>query len=573
MFDDKMRYLAVSRRFVADFRLPPDIELIGRWHYDVLPDVPPRWREVHARVLAGEELAHDEDPFVRQDRRTDWCRWLMKPWYTAAGRIGGAMLFSEVITEKVEARRALADSEARFRAIFENAAVGIAHAAPDGRWLRVNKALCRIVGQPADELLTKTFEDITHPDDLAAEVAQLELARERKIDSYVVDKRYPRKDDATVWVRKTVGCVRKDDGSIDYFVSVMEDISARKHAEELLRRQADLLNQSHDAILTMQTEGRGIVYWSRGAERLYGYTATEAEGRRAHDLLQTRASIPIEDMNAQIIHEGSWDGELTHTTRDGREIVVESSIVRVSYDGEIFALETNRDITERKRHEESEHLIMREMSHRAKNMLGLVQAIARQTATRNPEDFIERFSERIKALAANQDLLTRNEWKGVDLEELVRAQLAHFADIVGSRIVVHGQKLHLNAGAAQAIGLALHELATNAGKYGALSLDAGSVDVGWQLDGDVFAMNWTERNGPPVSPPERRGFGSTVVDVMAKRTVGGEVELDYAPSGLAWRLTCPAANALEPREREQNIRGRGNQIDRAAGEAELLTTD
>jgi two-component sensor histidine kinase len=85
-------------------------------------------------------------------------------------------------------------------------------------------------------------------------------------------------------------------------------------------------------------------------------------------------------------------------------------------------------------------------------------------------------------------------------------------------------------------------------------VDAGCVDVGWQLDGDIFAMNWTERNGPPVSPPERRGFGSTVVDVMAKRTVGGEVDLDYAPSGLGWRLTCLAGNALEPRELEQNSR-------------------
>jgi PAS domain S-box-containing protein len=276
----------------------------------------------------------------------------MKPWRSINGRVGGAMLFAEVITEQVQARRALADSEARFRAMFENAAVGIAHAAPDGRWLRVNQALCRIVGQPADELLTKTFEDITHPDDLAAEVAQVELARERKIDSYVVDKRYPRRDGTIVWVRKTVGCVRKDDGSIDYFVSVMEDISAQKAYEEQIR------------------------------------------------------------------------------------------------------------------------LLMRETNHRAKDMLSLVQAIARQTAARDPEGFIGRFTERLKALAANQDLLVRNEWHGVNVEDLVRAQLAHFADLVGSRIATHGPKLRLNAAGAHAIGLALHELATNAGKYGALSTDA-----------------------------------------------------------------------------------------------------
>jgi two-component sensor histidine kinase len=121
--------------------------------------------------------------------------------------------------------------------------------------------------------------------------------------------------------------------------------------------------------------------------------------------------------------------------------------------------------------------LMRESNHRAKNMLGLVQAIARQTAAGQPDDFIERFNERIRALASSQDLLVRNAWQGVDVDELVRAQLAHFADLVGSRIALDGLKLRLNAASAQAIGLALYELATNAGKYGALSVDAGRVDV------------------------------------------------------------------------------------------------
>ena len=179
---------------------------------------------------------------------------------------------------------------------------------------------------------------------------------------------------------------------------------------------------------------------------------------------------------------------------------------------------------------------MREINDRAKNMLSLVQAIARQTAAREPEDFIGCFTERIQALAANQNLLVRNEWQGVDVEDLVRAQLAHFADLVGSRITVHGPKLRLNAAAAQAIGLALHELATNTGKYGALSTDKGHVDARWGTDGDTLSMSWTERDGPPVSPPTRRGFGSTVITSMAKQTVDGEVQLDYAPAGLVWRL-------------------------------------
>jgi two-component sensor histidine kinase len=198
---------------------------------------------------------------------------------------------------------------------------------------------------------------------------------------------------------------------------------------------------------------------------------------------------------------------------------------------------------------------MREMNHRAKNMLGLVQAIGRQTATRNPEEFIKRFSERIQALSANQELLVRGEWKGVGTEDLVRAQLAPFADLIGSRIVVQGPELRLKAAGAQAIGLALHELATNAGKYGALSTDAGRVDICWGSDGDTFTMSWVEREGPRVSAPKRRGFGTIVMEAMAESSLEGKVDLDYAPSGLTWRLTCPAANTLGPNGDTQSNMG------------------
>jgi PAS domain S-box-containing protein len=369
--------------------------------------------------------------------------------------------------------------------------------------------------------------------------------------------RLRREDGKVRWV-ETQGLAHFEgsgDERVVSFSGTVADITERKHSEELLRRQADLLNQSHDAILTLRTGGR-IVYWSRGAERLYGYTAAEAQGRRTDELLQTRAPIPIKNIGAQIFHGESWYGELTHTTRDGRDIVVESRIVPVSYEGETFALETNRDITERKQHEEKEHLIMREMNHRAKNMLGLVQAIARQTVTRNPEEFIERFSERIQALSANQELLVRDEWTGVETEDLVRAQLAPFADLIGTRIAVHGPKLRVRAAGAQAIGLALHELATNAGKYGALSTDTGRVDIGWATDGDTFTMSWGERGGPPVSAPKRRGFGTVVMQEMVEDSVDGTVDLDYFPSGVTWRLSCPAVNALGPNGDTQSDMGR-----------------
>jgi len=212
----------------------------------------------------------------------------------------------------------------------------------------------------------------------------------------------------------------------------------------------------------------------------------------------------------------------------------------------VSAVGTAADITDRKEREERERLLMCEINHRAKNMLCVVDAIAHQTTAKNPTDFIERLSERLQALSANQDLLVRNEWHGIEIEDLVRAQLAPFSDFVDSRIAVHGPKLRLKTASAQAVGLALHELATNAGKYGALSTDKGRVDISWVTEGDIFTMGWTERDGPPVSAPKHRGFGTIVMEAMAQRSVDGKVDLDYSPSGLAWRLTCSATNVLEP---------------------------
>jgi PAS domain S-box-containing protein len=555
MFDAGMRYLAVSHRYLSDYGVREGTEVIGRSHYEIFPNLPPHWRNMHARVMAGEEIVRDEEPFLREDGRTDWCRSSMKPWRTADGRIGGALLFSEVVTARVEAQHALAASEARFRATFENAAVGIAHLDPDLRWLRVNEALCRILGYPVKELLAKSLPDITHPDDLAVDYENAALMRAGKMESAEMDKRYLRKDGAVVWTRVTVACVRKGDRSLDYLVGVIVDITRRKQAEEELRKSEERFRSSllHSPLPVMLFDDHEqVLAVSRSWVAQSGYAAEElqcvadwaalAGGERSSQALAhvRRIISTVPDGQPQ---------ETMIRTRDGRERLWSfvTSALGSQSEGRRLFVTVAQDVTERKAHEEQIQLLMREVNHRAKNMLSLVQAIARQTAATEPDDFIRRFTERIQALAANQDLLVRNEWRGVDVDDLVRAQLAHFADLVGSRIALHGPKLRLNAAAAQAIGLALHELATNAGKYGALSLGTGWVAVEWQLDDGDFAISWTERGGPLVSPPERRGFGSTVIASMAKLSVGGEVELDYARAGLTWRLTCPAENAVESR--------------------------
>ncbi|HEX6007002.1 MAG TPA: PAS domain S-box protein [Burkholderiales bacterium] len=241
MFDCEMRFLAVSRRLVVDHRLPQDAQLIGRSVYEVFPRLPKRWCDIHARVLAGEKLSQEEDPFTHEDGRTDWMRWSMVPWRRADGNIGGALLFAELRTEQVEARRALADSEARFRATFESAAVGIALVGRNGSILRANDSFVRMLGYSAEELRTKTFQELTYPDDLALNLTVLKKALVGETDTYCIEKRYVRKDGGVVWASLSVGCVRKPDGRVDYFISVIEDITDRKHAEaRLAERNAQL---------------------------------------------------------------------------------------------------------------------------------------------------------------------------------------------------------------------------------------------------------------------------------------------------------------------------------------------
>ena len=202
-----------------------------------------------------------------------------------------------------------------------------------------------------------------------------------------------------------------------------------------------------------------------------------------------------------------------------------------------------------KRAEEQIRLLMNEVNHRSKNILSVVMAVAQQTVASTPKEFVQRFSSRVHALAINHDLLVKNQWKSIEASDLVRGQLAHFGDLVGRRIILDGAPLRLSAAAAQSVGMVMHELSTNAVKHGALSCDEGGIAVTWRIEagetGELFTISWVERGGPKVVAPDYRGFGTTVVTKMAEMSLDADTELEYASSGLTWRLSCPVKNALE----------------------------
>ena len=198
------------------------------------------------------------------------------------------------------------------------------------------------------------------------------------------------------------------------------------------------------------------------------------------------------------------------------------------------------EITERKEAENQLRLLLRELTHRSKNLLAVIQAIARQTAARTKtiDDFLDRFGARLVAIGCSQDLLVADNWHGASLRTLVEQQLN--IDRSGSQIVIDGEDVMLKPEAVQNLGLALHELATNAQKYGALSSGRGSVRIHWQFcEADQLKLTWEERGGPPVSTPERSGFGRAMIESVVGKALEGEVKLSFPPKGVRCIIMIP----------------------------------
>ncbi|WP_449241883.1 PAS domain S-box protein [Desulfovibrio sp.] len=229
---------------------------------------------------------------------------------------------------------ALRDSEHRFRATFEQAAVGIAHVSLEGRWLRVNETLCRITGYSREELLERRFQDITHPDDLDTDLNRMAQLLEGRISTYTLEKRYIRKDGRTVWVNLTVALVRGDSGEPRYFISAVQDIEARKRAEEALRRSEARFRRLFDEVGAIAVRGYDeslrVVYWNAAGERLYGYVAAEALGRTLGELLRPSGPAALDAAEVRrrmTAGEPLPSGEQTLARRDGSSVTVFTNAV------------------------------------------------------------------------------------------------------------------------------------------------------------------------------------------------------------------------------------------------------
>ncbi|MFC3079836.1 PAS domain S-box protein [Phenylobacterium terrae] len=472
------------------------------------------------------------------------------------GEFVSSRCFTVDVTASREADLARLEAERRLLNTYESVTVGIADTDESGRFIRVNAAFEAITGYSRDELLEMSFQELTHPDDRAWDQDRYREQVDGRIDSYTVDKRYVRKDGRVIQVEVMSSSARGADGAFQYGVRVVKDVTERHEAarrlEESERRVRALLDALPMAVYTTDRDGR-ITY--------YNEAAAEFAGRRPElgvDLWCVTWKLYRPD-GAPLPHA---ECPMALALKSGEELRGVEAVAerpdgaRATFtpyptllrdaDGEVVgAINVLVDISERKRAEEAQKTLIDELNHRVKNTLATVQSIAMQTQRSTPEEFPARFEERLIALSKAHDLLTRRQWSGVGLRELFEQEFAPYARGAEAAVRLQGPDVTLPARVGLAFGMVVHELATNAAKYGALSAQGGRVDLAWDVEetdgARGLALEWVESGGPPTSRPTRRGFGRRLIERNITGDLGGRVDLRFEPTGLRCSLRIPLA--------------------------------
>jgi|APTNR8051073442_1049403.scaffolds.fasta_scaffold08341_2 PAS domain S-box-containing protein len=364
-----------------------------------------------------------EETFIHKDGSFYPVAFTASPLRSDDAEVLGTIIEVKDLREAKAAERRRLEDARLIEATFENAAVGIAHVGANGDWLRVNRRLCEIVGYSNSELVRMSFQDLTHPDDLQADLDQFGPLMRGEIDGYRMEKRYRHKDGTIIWISLTTSLQRDNIGNPLYCISVVEDITQRKEVEQRLK------------------------------------------------------------------------------------------------------------------------IMARELDHRVKNTLQIVQVIAKQSmrGASDPETATTTFLERLSALSTVHGLLLKDNWSGLNIATLLEQALQPFgyANGDGDQISFGGPVVWLGSRQAQTLSMAVHELATNAAKYGSLSKKRGLVRIAWDYnpaDG-TLSFRWAETGGPAVTPPQSEGFGTVMLTSILGQDFEGTVNVDYAESGFTCHLT------------------------------------
>jgi PAS domain S-box-containing protein len=317
-------------------------------------------------------------------------------------------------------------------------------------------------------------------------------------------------------------------------------------------RYETALRGSH---VTVYTQDRDLRYTSI-SNPMFGRQIDDIVGHTDEEIFPLETCATLIPLKRSVLATGEAQSSEIKVLLDGSTCWHDLHVEPLRGEGgEVVGLTcASVDITDRKENEAHLRLLMRELTHRSKNLLAVIQAMARRTARHvgSIDAFLDQFSARLQALASSHDLLVRESWHGASLIELVRSQLAAHVDRDEVQVLIDGPPVLLKPEAAQNLGLAMHELATNAAKYGALSVPEGRVSIKWHcrpdgVDGHSLDLTWAEQSGPRVKPRRKRGFGSLVIEGNLARALDAQVEWTFEPEGTRCHIVIPPSQILPQR--------------------------
>jgi PAS domain S-box-containing protein len=460
----------------------------------------------------------------------------------------GELSTAEAILDALESiGRAARDSETRLRNALQRAR-GYAVVMLDelGRITLWNRGAVELFGWVETEVMGKDYRLIFSTDGASGDVADQELERARSQGRTEDGGWFLRKDGSRFFGHELL--MHLSDLSSGGFVKILHDRTDARKLEQAWRSGEErlrlILESAVDyAIFTVDRDGL-VTSWNTGAERLLGYREEEIVNRDSRIIFtpEDRAEKAPEREIAKALEQGRAENERWHVRKDGSRYWGSGLMMPLmAGDHPSGLLKIMRDETERRRSDEMKQLLIDELNHRVKNTLATVQALAEQTmkTSPSPKIFADAFRGRIIALAQAHDLLTRDAWDMVALEDIVNTALSTWIDT--GRTIVSGPVVLASPKQALALSMALHELTTNATKYGALSNSEGRVTVEWTRQAEQCELRWIERGGPSVSPPTRQGFGSRVLNRALSLELGRPVELNFESAGV----TCALRFALQ----------------------------
>ncbi|UYO54572.1 PAS domain S-box protein [Rhodopseudomonas palustris] len=440
----------------------------------------------------------------------------------------------------------IAHRDHHFAAIVQHSFDAIVSKDVDGTVQSWNPAAERIFGWTAAEMIGRSIRVLIPADRQHEEDDILRRIRAGEMVPKFETERL-HKSGHRIHVAVTVSPLRDTDGRIVGASKIAHDITETMEIRHRLIASEHQFRTLANSIpqLAWIAGSDGTVFWYN--DRWFDYTGTTLEQMQGEGWTTVHHPDHLERVSSRLQH--SWDtGEEWEDTfplrgKDGeyRWFLSRAMPLR-DHTGQVWRwFGTNTDITVQRQHEQQIQMLMGEINHRAKNMLAVVQAMVMRTADRS---FAESLGARLQALSRNQDLLIKRNWSGTPIGELIESQLAAVNDLINTRVSIEGEReLLLSPVASETIGLAIHELTTNATKYGALSNADGSVRIACDIrdtaEGRKLDLIWHEQGGPPVGEPNRAGFGTVMIDRNPRAALGAEVEISYPESGLRWRLTAP----------------------------------